>query len=154
MSLSFQSWWPLWASDWQMLVAWIKFRWPRSNSLICIINYYFANEILKSFFFYICNLFHYCLSNVTLCTNCFYYVFSQKIYLQWFSLNYILNLGGQSGPVESKIRWPGGQIRWPRANGPVLTTCLLSPNTPHPRTNMEDHQCRFVSYWKAFLCFK
>ena len=40
-----------------------------------------------------------------------------------------LNLGGQSGPVESKSRWPGGQIRWPRANGPVLTTSLL--NVPH-----------------------
>ena len=38
-----------------------------------------------------------------------------------------MNLGGQSGPVESKSRWPGGQIRWPRANGPVLTTCLQEP---------------------------
>ena len=35
-----------------------------------------------------------------------------------------MNLGGQSGPVESKSRWPRGQIRWPRANGPVLTTPL------------------------------
>ena len=34
------------------------------------------------------------------------------------------NLGGPSGPVESKSRWPGSQIRWPRANGPVLTTSL------------------------------
>ena len=36
----------------------------------------------------------------------------------------VFNLGGPSGPVESKSRWPGSQIRWPRANGPVLTTSL------------------------------
>ena len=42
-----------------------------------------------------------------------------------FSINWALKLGGQSGPVKSKSRWPGGQIKWPRANGPVLTTCLF-----------------------------
>ena len=35
-----------------------------------------------------------------------------------------LNLGDPSGPVESKSRWPGGQIRWPCTNGPVLITSL------------------------------
>ena len=48
-------------------------------------------------------------------------IFIKKNYLQWF-----LNLGGQSGPVESKSRWPGGKIRWPWANGPVLMTSLMS----------------------------
>ena len=30
----------------------------------------------------------------------------------------------QSGPVELETRWPRGQIRWPRANDPVLTACV------------------------------
>ena len=35
-----------------------------------------------------------------------------------------LNLDDQSRPIELEIRWPIGQIRLLRANGPVLTACL------------------------------
>ena len=35
-----------------------------------------------------------------------------------------LELSGQSRPVESKSKWPRGQISWPRAYGPVLMTSL------------------------------
>ena len=46
---------------------------------------------------------------------------------QKFSANDIseaLNLSGPFGPVTDKLRWPGGQMRWPQANGLVLTTSL------------------------------
>ena len=76
-----------------------KFRWSGSNSTNCIINYYFADEI---------GVF-----------NCFYCIFLHKNLC--FLINLALNLGDQSWPVESKSRCPRGQIRWPRANGPVLT---------------------------------
>ena len=45
-------------------------------------------------------------------------------FVQFFQEKHALKLSGQSRPVESKSRWPGGQIRWPRANGPVLPTSL------------------------------
>ena len=56
-------------------------------------------------------------------TSTVYFHKKKKISNEFHKIRF-LNLGGQSGPVESKSRWPGGQIRWPRANGPVLTTCL------------------------------
>ena len=43
-------------------------------------------------------------------------------------LNGPLNSGDQSRPVECETRWPEGQIRWPRANGPVLTAGLFNVN--------------------------
>ena len=30
----------------------------------------------------------------------------------------------KSGPVKCETSWPKGPIRWPWANGPMLTTCL------------------------------
>ena len=34
VSLSFETWWPIRASDGQILVAQIKFRWPGLNSIL------------------------------------------------------------------------------------------------------------------------
>ena len=66
----------------------------------------------------------------------------------FFFINCVLNLGGQSGPVESKSRWPECQIRWPRANGPVLTTPWLPfwMVVPHP---LFPTQC-CVKYYHPF----
>ena len=58
----------------------------------------------------------------TICFN------KKKRFVQFFQKNHALKLGGQSGPVESKSRLPRGQIRWPQANGPVLTTSLGAPS--------------------------
>ena len=33
-------------------------------------------------------------------------------------------LTGQCWPIECKTRWNRGEIKWPRANGPGLITCL------------------------------
>ena len=50
-----------------------------------------------------------------------------------------LNIDGPSRPVESKSKWPGGQIRWPWVNGPVLTTLLIA------HMNLTVHSLEFTS---------
>ena len=41
------------------------------------------------------------------------------------NIYFVLNVGGQSGPVEWQTRWPGSQIGWSLANSPVVTACLI-----------------------------
>ena len=48
-----------------------------------------------------------------------------------------LNLGGPSRLVESKSRWPGGQIGWPRPNSPVLTTSPSCVVRTDSKANMD-----------------
>ena len=45
-------------------------------------------------------------------------------------INLELNRGCQSGPIDSKRRWPRGQIRWLWANGSVITACLICAILP------------------------
>ena len=68
------------------------------------------------------------------------------VHSQPFSANDItkaLNLGGPSGPVTDKLRWSGGQIRWLRANGPVLTTSLKTFIFLRKKTFISDKKTLF-----------
>ena len=61
-----------------------------------------------------------------------------------------LHLGGLSGPVTEKLRWPGRHIRWPRANGPVLTTSLQYNTRLQTNCNLELDTCFFVVSRKEY----
>ena len=98
LEISFESWWPIQASNWRIQVAqMMKCRSPKQK----IINSISLPHPPPP----------------TLINILKYFSFD-------FSIKCVFTFSGQSGPVECQNRWLWGQIRWPRANGPMQTAYL------------------------------